>query len=124
MTKKKTPQKKPATAKEFTLTEIRAAAVERFNEIYGEDAEKITAQTHAAQAAKALTQFRDAIHVENPSDPLVVKRLLVNAYLRLDLCAHAAGVNLNETIPLIFNEEGEKIKSHVELEYLTDDPDD
>lgn len=124
MARKKTPQKKPEAKREFTLTELRAAAVARFNEIYGDDAEKITPDSHARQATKALVQFREAIQVENPTDPLIVQRLLVNAYLRLDLAAHAASVNMNEAIPLIFNEEGEKIDSSVELEYLLEDPDD
>lgn len=113
-------QATPATEKEFTLSEIRAANLARNNAL-NPHAEVMTGENYASSATEKLARLPEAIKVVESggaSDPFLVKRLLVNALLDLDLAAQSLGVNLNQAVPEIFNEESAARKCPITFDYL------
>lgn len=109
-------QKEPKPGKEFTLTEIRAANGAR-EQLVNDLWETMPPEARVGETVGLLNRIPEALSIDEPTDALLVQRLFVNAFLALDLAAQSAGVNLNESTPIIFNEESQKRKLPVELEY-------
>lgn len=114
-------QATPEKNREFTFTEIRAANIARIPHIEP-GWESIRTDQRAKMAIGMLERIPEAVNVDEPTDPLIVERLAVQAFLELDLMCWKLGINLNQAVPMIFNDESQRRKIDIELDYI--EPDD
>lgn len=95
-------QQTPTPAPEHTLVELRAVLIQRRGERF-EDWERVPAAQRPLQIVDAVNKLHMALQVGELADPLAIEKRMVDVFEEVLLTAAKLGINLNETIPLVWD---------------------